>query len=38
MVVPQITTQTAMARPWWRTRLHQPVNNEPTSAPAPGAA
>ena len=38
MVTPQITTQAAMARPWWRTRLHQPVKSDPTSAPAPGAA
>ena len=38
MVVPQTTTQAAMARPWWRTRLHHPVNSDPMSAPAPGAA
>ena len=38
MVAPQTTTQAAMARPWWRTRLHHPVNSEPTRAPAPGAA
>ena len=35
---PRSTTQAAMARPWWRTRPHHPVNSEPTRAPAPGAA
>ncbi len=34
--MPQITTQAAMARPWWRTRLHHPVNSDPISAPASG--
>ena len=35
MVNPHTMTHAAMALPWRRTWLHQPVNSEPISAPGP---